>query len=287
MNVLLGVDTLTYHCRIEAGEISHEQIFTDAAELGFAFVQLNAYHLRELQPAELSALRGAASDAGIHLTLSGDVVGRAGRGDTVESGVGRLAAWIEIAELIGSPFVRCSSGFYRNELMKTPGAIADEQKYVTETLAAAAGTLSGQVQIVLENHSDFTPDEYVQIIEQVGSDRVRVFLDVINPVTMLLDPLPVVERLFPWASAGHVKDFKLVSRYVPDRFHRTGFDVQYCYPGEGVANLDALLGVLARAEREGDYRLAIEALDSQAGVPDQRERLTASLARLSAILARG
>lgn len=287
MNVLLGVDTLTYHCRIEAAEISHQEIFAEAAELGFSFVQLNAYHLRELQPAVLSGLRRVAADTGIHLTLSGDVVGRASRGDTVESGVDRLAGWIEIAEMIGSPFVRCSSGFYRNELMKTPGAIADEQKYVTETLAAAAGRLPGNVQIVLENHSDFTPDEYVQIIEQVGSDRVRVFLDVINPVTMLLDPLPVVERLFPWASAGHVKDFKLVSRYVPDRFHRTGFDVQYCYPGEGVANLDALLGVLAGADRDDDYRLAIEALDSQAGVADQRDRLAASRDRLVSILARG
>lgn len=287
MNVLLGVDTLTYHCRIEAAEISHQEIFAEAAKLGFSFVQLNAYHLRDLQPTVLSGLRRVAADTGIHLTLSGDVVGRASRGDTVESGVDRLAGWIEIAEMIGSPFVRCSSGFYRNELMKTPGAIADEQKYVTETLAAAAGRLPGNVQIVLENHSDFTPDEYVQIIEQVGSDRVRVFLDVINPVTMLLDPLPVVERLFPWASAGHVKDFKLVSRYVPDRFHRTGFDVQYCYPGEGVANLDALLGVLAGADRDDDYRLAIEALDSQAGVADQRDRLAASRDRLVSILARG
>lgn len=287
MKVLLGVDTLTYHCRIEAAEISHQEIFAEAAKLGFSFVQLNAYHLRDLQPTVLSGLRRVAADTGIHLTLSGDVVGRASRGDTVESGVDRLAGWIEIAEMIGSPFVRCSSGFYRNELMKTPGAIADEQKYVTETLAAAAGRLPGNVQIVLENHSDFTPDEYVQIIEQVGSDRVRVFLDVINPVTMLLDPLPVVERLFPWASAGHVKDFKLVSRYVPDRFHRTGFDVQYCYPGEGVANLDALLGVLAGADRDDDYRLAIEALDSQAGVADQRDRLAASRDRLVSILARG
>jgi sugar phosphate isomerase/epimerase len=284
MKVLVGVDTLSYHCRLEAGEITHAEVFREVGDIGFAFVQLNAYHLRDFSEEQVADLKSAAADAGLHLTLSGDVVGRASNGDSVESGVGRIAAWIDTARLIGSPFVRVSSGFYRNELLRTPGAIEAEKNYVTQVLGAAANEIDGDCQIVLENHSDFTPDEYVEIIEGVDSTRVGVFLDLINPVTMLLDPLPVVNRLFPWAKAGHVKDFKLVSEYVPDKFHRRGFDVQYCYPGEGVANLDALIGVLATADRDGDYRLSIEGLDSQAGVADQRERLTASLARINAIL---
>jgi sugar phosphate isomerase/epimerase len=284
VNILLGVDTLTYHCRLEAGELTHEDIFAEVRDLGFSFAQLNGYHLRTFTESALAQLRASACALGLELTFSGDVLGRAGAEDSVASGVDRLARWIETARALGSPFVRVSSGFYRNELLRIPGAIAAEQRYVTDVLSAAADLGDADCNIVLENHSDFTPDEYMQIIESVGSDHVGVFLDLINPVTMLLDPLPVVIRLSPWASAGHVKDFKLVSDYVDDRFHRRGFDVQYCYPGEGVADLDTLVGALAGAERPGPYRLSIEGLDSRAGVADQHQRLAGALARLRSIL---
>lgn len=216
MEVRLGVDTLSYHCRLEAGEVSLDEVLAEVADVGASFVQLNAYHLRHRSEGQLADLRSRADDRGIGLTLSGDVVGRAGDGDNVED--------------------------------------------------------------VVENHSDFTATEYVEILEAIGTDRVGVFLDLINPVTMLLDPLPVVRQLAPWAPAGHVKDYRLVSHYVEARFHRRGFEVAYCYPGEGVADLTALLGVLTeRPDRDSPYLLSVEGLDNHPGVADQRGRLATSL----------
>ncbi len=285
MNVVFGVDTLSYHCRLEADEILLEDVIDEVAELGFAFVQINAYHLRSFAPSRVAELRSAAEDAGLELTLSGDVLGRASRQDSVASGVERVAGWIDTARQIGSPFVRVSSGFYRNELLHIPDAIAAEQRYVTDVLSAAATELGDrECQILLENHSDFTADEYVQIIDAVGSADVGVFLDLVNPVTMLLDPLPVVTRLLPSALAGHAKDYKLVSEYVEDGFHRRGFDVQYCYPGEGVADLEVLVGLVAAADHADVYRMSIEGLDNRRGVADQYERLTSSLAFLEQTL---
>jgi sugar phosphate isomerase/epimerase len=280
VEILLGVDTLSYHCRLVEEELSLEDVVREVADLGAAFVQLNAYHLRFRSPAELAAVRTLADELGVGLTLSGDVVGRAADGDTVEEGVGRILAWAGVAEAIGSPFVRVSSGFYRNELLPYPERIRAEQEYVIETLSRAAEVVPADVQVLLENHSDFTAAEYVEIIERVGRERVGVFLDVINPVTMLLDPLPVVRQLAPWAPAGHVKDYRLISHYVEDRFHRRGFEVAYCYPGEGVADLAALIGVLAAAPRDTPYRLSIEGLDNHPGVADQRERLAGSFRTL-------
>ncbi|MGP4018727.1 sugar phosphate isomerase/epimerase family protein [Saccharopolyspora sp. 5N708] len=285
MEVVLGVDTLSYHCRLEGGEIALEEVFREVVDSGASFVQLNAQHLRDRSPDQLDDLRALAAELSLGLTLSGDVVGRAADGDSVESGVRRVLRWAELAELLGSPFVRVSSGFYRNELLGFPDRIRAEQRYVTDVLAASADQAPGNVRVLLENHSDFTPEEYVEIIEGVGSDRVAVFLDVINPVSMLLDPLPVVRQLAPWAPAGHAKDYRLVSHYVEDRFHRRGFDVQYCYPGEGVADLKALLGALVATEQDGPYLLSIEGLDNHPGVADQRERLTASVAFLRTLLA--
>jgi sugar phosphate isomerase/epimerase len=287
MELAFGVDTLSYHCRLEAGEISHEQVFREVSDLGYSFVQLNAYHLRAMSSDNLAALRKEANSRGLAVTLSGDVVGRETKGDSVESGVQRIAGWVQVAEAVGSPYVRVSSGFYRNELLQQPGAILGERDYVIRVLSAAVERTPPGCLILLENHSDFTPDEYVEIIERVASPKLGVFLDLINPVSMLLDPLPVVRRLLPWARAGHVKDYRLVSRYVEDGFHRRGFDVQYCYPGEGVADITALVGTLADAERNGSrYYLGVEGLDNYAGQADQEDRLRAALTCLRSAASR-
>jgi sugar phosphate isomerase/epimerase len=287
VNIVLGVDTLSYHCRLESGEIPLEDVLREVADLGYAFVQFNAYHVRKRDRASLEALCGLARELDLGITLSGDVIGRAGAGDTVDAGVDRIRRWVSLAETIGSPFARVSSGFYRADLFAQPGKIAAEQRYVTDVLGRAAEEIPGDVQILLENHSDFTADEYVEIIDGVGSERVGVFLDIINPISTLLDPLPVVSRLAPLAPSGHAKDFRLVSRYVEDGFHRRGFDVQWCYPGEGVADLASLVGALVEssAGRPQPYRLSVEGLDNQSGVADQRERLAASLVFLQKLIA--
>jgi sugar phosphate isomerase/epimerase len=284
MDVALGIDTLCYHCRIDAGEIAVEQVMRESAELGASFVQVNAVHIRGRSDAQLEELRELANSLALSLTLAGDVVGVAGRGDSVEDGAARVSEWIRMAGLLGSPYARMSSGFYRAELWREPALIEAEKQYMISALGLAADRNGTGIRILLENHSDFTPDEYVDIIQTLGPERVGVFLDVINPVSVFAEPLPVVRKLFPWAYAGHVKDFRLVSNFVPGGFHRTGFDVKWCYPGEGVADIAALLGVITTSDREGLYLLSVEGLDSRAGVADQRERLTTTLSLLRDLL---
>ncbi|MBO0748600.1 MAG: hypothetical protein J2O47_09615, partial [Acidimicrobiaceae bacterium] len=101
MNILLGVDTLSYHCRLVEHEISLEEVVRECAELGAAYVQLNAIHLKDYDEGAVDTLVRAADDAGISLTLSGDVVGRANRGDTVAEGAARVKGWVELAERLG------------------------------------------------------------------------------------------------------------------------------------------------------------------------------------------
>jgi sugar phosphate isomerase/epimerase len=282
MGILLGVDTLCYHCRLVTGNVTHAEVFSEISELGAQFVQLNSYHLRDLAPADIDKLRGQAESLGLGITLAGTMVGRAAEGD-IAPGVARVREWLDLARALGSPYMRVSSGFYRSELMGNPEAIRAEQRYVSDVLSAA--TAEGtDVRILIENHSDFTPDEYVELIEAVGPDRVGVFLDVINPISVLHDPLPVVRRLAPWAMGGHVKDFRMVSRYVEDKFHRRGFDVQWCYPGEGVADLPALIEGLKAGVSSSPYYLSVEGLDNYADRADQRDRLASSFELLSGLL---
>ena len=126
--------------------------------------------------------------------------------------------------------------------------------------AEAAG-----IRLLLENHSDFTVSEYRSIVEELGRERVGVFLDLINPIAALEDPLPVVEELAPLAAAGHVKDYVFRSIQTDDAYHRRGFEVLYRYPGEGVAPLEALVRALRVGVAERTFFLTVEGLDNRGG----------------------
>jgi sugar phosphate isomerase/epimerase len=285
MKVALGVDTLTYHCRLAESELSVEDVFNEVSALKASYVQLDLHHVKDYSIQQLEGLRLHADALDLGIRVSGDFVGTPRSGDKPEDGVRRIAAWAERARAVGSPVVRVASGFYRAELATQPELIRAEQEYVIATLQRAVETDAAKgVQIILENHSDFTPEEYVEIIETVGADNVGVFLDLINPVSTLSDPAVVVPLLVNYATCGHVKDYRFESIYVPDRYHRRGFEVLWCYPGEGAADLPRLLGELTAREDERTYFLAIEGLDSRAGVPDQSERLGSSLDYLRTLL---
>jgi sugar phosphate isomerase/epimerase len=266
--LVLGADTLCWHARLEAREIGLAGVVAEAREAGAAFVQLNLHHARALDDRALAHLARGAEGEGLRLLASGDFL-------QGEDGRERVAGWVHQAAVIGSPILRVASGFYRADLAGRPDLIAAQADHVVEVLgssldvAAAAG-----VRLLLENHSDFTAAEYVEIIKRVGD--VGVFLDMINPVSSFEDPAPVIEHLAPLAPAGHIKDYELASDFVADGYHRRGWALRWRYPGEGVADLQTLLGVLLGAAA-GEFLLSVEGLDNRAGVADQVDRLRASL----------
>ena len=283
--IALGVDTLCWHLLLERRETTVERVLEQAAELDCTCVQLNLHHVRERPVPELARLRERAQELGLQLLASGDFLGQARYGDELEVGVGRVEGWLERAGAIGSPLLRVASGFYRAELFGDPEAIERERRYVVGVLTASLSRAEDAgIRLLLENHSDFTVSEYRSIVEEVGRDRVGVFLDLINPIAALDDPLPVVEELAPLAAAGHVKDYVFRSIQTDDAYHRRGFEVLYRYPGEGVAPLEALVRALRVGVAGRTFFLTVEGLDNRAGVHDQLDRLRPSLARLRTLL---
>jgi sugar phosphate isomerase/epimerase len=246
---------------------------------------VNLHHVRRRSPGELETLARQAYALGLRLLASGDFLGQARAGDEPEVGAQRIAGWLERASALGSPLLRVVSGFYRAELAGHPELIEAERRYVIDVLRRAVpGAQAAGVVLLLENHSDFSAAEYVAIVDELGGDCVGVFLDLINPIAALEDPVPVIERLAPFAQAGHVKDYVFRSIQTDDGYHRRGFEVLYRYPGEGVADLPALTSALQRALGSQEFFLTVEGLDNRAGVDDQRRRLGPSLALLRQLL---
>jgi len=285
--IALGVDTLCWHLLLEGGQVTVEQVFEQAHQLRCEVVQVNLHHVRSRPRAELPRLRERAEGLGLRILASGDFLGQAGRGDDPAHGVARVDRWLDQAVALGSPVLRVASGFYRAELMGAPERIEEERRYVTTVLeGSTARAASAGVRLLLENHSDFTVAEYRSIVHELGSDHLGVFLDLINPIAALDDPLPVVEELAPLAAAGHVKDYVFRSIHTDDAYHRRGFEVLYRYPGEGVAPLAELVAALRRGVGDRDFALSVEGLDNRAGVEDQADRLGPSLELLRTLLAK-
>jgi sugar phosphate isomerase/epimerase len=287
MTIAVGVDSLCWHMRLASGAIAVEQVLEAAAALGTPVVALNLHHVRERSVAALVELRRRAHGLGLRLLAQGDFVGSPRRGDAVSAGVARIEAWVERAVALASPSLRLVSGIYRAELAGEPQLIETERRYVSDVLAGAADDArAAGVRLLLENHSDFTVDEYERIVHDVGADRIGVWLDLINPVVTFDDPMRAIERLAPLASSGHVRDFELRSIQQPDHYHRRGFEVLYRYPGEGVAPVGALVAKLAQVVGDRPYDLVIEGLDSRAEVDDQLARLAPAVEHLRALLPR-
>jgi sugar phosphate isomerase/epimerase len=279
--LVLGADTLCWHLRLETGDITLEQLLEEARDAGAAFVQLTLHHARERSVADLEQVRGTAEDLGLRLLASGDFLGGARFGDPPAVAAERVEGWLERALAIGSPILRVTSGFYRADLATNPEAIEAERLWVIAALEAALPACrEAGVTLALENHADFTAAEYRSILDAAGGDHAGVFLDVINPVAALEDPVPVVEALAPYAVAGHVKDFELESIQTEGGYHRRGFSVLYRYPGEGAADLPAIWSALAVGLGGRELPLAVEGLDNRADVRDQEERLQRSFEHL-------
>jgi sugar phosphate isomerase/epimerase len=285
MTIALGVDSLCWHMRLVSGAIAIDRVLEEAASLGVPVLALNLHHVRERSVKHLAQVHARARSLGLRLLAQGDFVGSPRRGDAVEAGVARVHAWVERAAALASPSLRLVSGFYRADLGGKDELIDAERRYVEDVLAQASERASAVgVRLLLENHSDFTVDEYERIVRDVGGERIGVFLDLINPLVTFDDPMRAIERLAPHASSGHVRDFELRSIQQPDHYHRRGFEVLYRYPGEGVAPIPALVTKLAQVVGDRPYDLLIEGLDSRAEVDDQRTRLRPALAYLRNLL---
>ncbi len=274
----LGVDTLCWHLRLARGDSTVEDVLEEAAAAGADYVQLGLAYVDDRDPRGLEALARRAGGLGLGLLASGAGTGSPRRGDAPGPRGERLVRSVERAAALGSPICRTASGFFRTDLMGRPDAIEAERRHVVEVLRAAepAARAAG-IELLIENHSDFTTDEYESLVAELG---IGVFLDLINPIAVLTDPEPVVARLAPHARAGHVKDFAFRSLPNADGHHRHGFEVLYLYPGEGVADLPALMAALRRGIGAREFFLAVEGLDdSTNGEPADRLRQSLALLR--------
>ena len=126
--------------------------------------------------------------------------------------------------------------------------------------------------LAVENHKDWRADELLALLKKVGSDSLGVCLDTGNSISLLEDPMEVVEALAPRAFTTHFKDMAVEE-------YRDGFLLAEVPLGTGFLDLPRVVRVLREARPEIRFNLEMITRDPLK-VPCLTDRYWATFADL-------
>ena len=93
-----------------------------------------------------------------------------------------------------------------------------------------------KVKLAVENHKDWRADELVYALKQLKSEWIGVTLDFGNSISLIEDPMEVIETLVPYIFSTHVKDMG-VEEYTD------GFLLSEVPLGKGFLNLPKIVAL--------------------------------------------
>lgn len=130
----------------------------------------------------------------------------------------------------------CSAG-RRYETYHSREAFQQLQKNALVALQLAIPVMNKQkMKLAIENHKDWQAPELVNILKQLNSEWVGVTLDFGNSISLLEDPMEVVQTLAPYAFSTHVKDMALEE-------YTEGFLLSEVPLGKGILDLPQIISL--------------------------------------------
>lgn len=187
-----------------------------------------------------------------------------------------MIASLAHAQVIGAPVMRVvgSSLMYRHE----PHGPQIERLSRMFSDAAKQAERYG-IQLAVENHIDFTADEILQLIENVGSPYLGINFDTGNFLRLLDDPVKGMEKLAKHVYATHIKDLRVQRGAAADEWFFFS-----CTPvGDGVVDNLKLARILDVAGYQGFLAVEIDFLhpDYPQGEDAAVEQSVAELRRIA------
>jgi sugar phosphate isomerase/epimerase len=147
--------------------------------------------------------------------------------------------------------------------------------------AARAAEAEG-VTLALENHIDFTSHDVVRLLEEVGSDNLRVNFDTGNTIRLFEDPVEAAARLAPYTVSTHTKDIATRVRGGSPAENFTWWPS--CPIGEGVIDMPGVVRALHEGGFDGCLAVEIDLVGEQWVHQTEEEIVEASVAALREIV---
>jgi len=138
------------------------------------------------------------------------------------------------------------------------------------------------VVLALENHIDFTSPEVVRIIEDVGSDNLRVNFDTGNCLRLFEDPVEAASRLAPYTISTHTKDITTRRKGGSPSENFTWWPA--CPAGQGVIDMPGVVKALKAGGFDGSLSLEVDLIGEQWASLPEEDIVTQSLDYLRSLI---
>ncbi|MBC7925915.1 MAG: TIM barrel protein [Bryobacteraceae bacterium] len=189
--------------------------------------------LTSLEPDYLDRLERRLKETGLFLEV---MVGLPG------VDMSKFIATVEASKKLGAVAMR--AGCLSGRRYETFSSLDEWKKFVSESKAAVARAVTiadkYKMPLALENHKDWTVDEFVAILRSYSSEYFGVCLDTGNNISLLDDPYEVVERLAPWALSTHIKDMGVAPA-------KDGFLLSEVVLGTGMLDMKRIIDTIQKA----------------------------------------
>jgi len=103
--------------------------------------------------------------------------------------------------------------------------------------------------LAIENHKDWTIDQYVKLFKTYSSGYLGACLDFGNNISLLDDPMAVIEAAAPYTKATHIKDIAVTP-------YQDGFAMSEVPLGSGVLDVQHMISTIEKANPS--VRFALE-----------------------------
>jgi sugar phosphate isomerase/epimerase len=257
MSLKVGIDNYSYHRFF--GEVYPQQetpenqmttgdFLKRAKELGVDGVSLESCFIKSYDPAYLAQLKESLDGYGL------DRVWAWGHPDGLEGGKNKemlteMIEHISYAKAIGANVMRVVGSSLAFRFEPHEPQLERLTRMFKEAVKVAEEM---DIKLAVENHFDFNSDEYLALIEEVGSPYFGLTFDTGNFTRMLDEPVKAMEKLGKYVYATHVKDLKITPNVPADEW----FFFSSVPVGDGYINMPVLVKMLAELNYQG--LLAVE-----------------------------
>lgn len=130
--------------------------------------------------------------------------------------------------------------------------LADWKKWVDQTYLAITQAMplieKHKVIVAIENHKDWTLEDFQRLLKTYQSEYLQVCLDFGNNISLLDDPMEVVETLAPYTKSTHIKDMGVA-------WYADGFLLAEVPLGTGILDLPKIVTLLRKANPKVNFPL--------------------------------
>jgi 3-oxoisoapionate decarboxylase len=105
-----------------------------------------------------------------------------------------------------------------------------------------------KVTVALENHKDWTLEDFLRLLRTFQSEYLQVCLDFGNNLALLDDPYELIEGLAPYAKSTHMKDMGVQP-------YQDGFLLSEVPLGEGILDLPRIVATIQKANPQTRFSL--------------------------------